>query len=345
MNNSSSEVSVPFENVDLDLASYSIEIVLGVVGLILNLVQFIVLFRSRSKCTLFELNLQSLSAADFISSLCYVGFGVDGIYDLEMSVAHSKIGWFEMISPALFRTAVMLSFTHVLMIAAQRLMASIHPFKFRLLFTKGKLISCIVLLWAVNITYGILHYYQIGPTNAILIYSIFFCDLSLTILYSMLSCLLKRRSKDTASMSANNSRQAETSRKVFWHSVCVTLVFVVTTLPLALRLFVKPPPVLNTLNDILPPITAVLNNLIYFVYGRRKRPSPNRRIHNMGRSVDSIYLEDQSFDGDRERTKLERNKDVAGKKQKREMQEQSMGRIDTKEQKRQSTSIGEETCM
>lgn len=142
MNNSSSYLRRPFQNVEADIAGYSMEIIIAGFGMMLNLAH------------LFELNLISLCIADFTSSPCFIAFWIHGIYGLSMAVKigqlyfhNYKVGWFEKISPVLLRISLVLSFTHILFIAFQRLIASLYPLKFRLLFTRGKCISFILFLW------------------------------------------------------------------------------------------------------------------------------------------------------------------------------------------------------
>ena len=152
-NSSSNSTNQHSLHIAAEYASYSIQIFFGGLGMIFNLIQFMTLCHSRAKHTLFEINLLSLCVADFLSSLCFVGFGGFGIYDLEKFIVEGqpyfdnlKAGWFEASSPVLFRTALMLSFTHIIFIAFQRLFSSSSPFRFKVLFTRKACISCIALL-------------------------------------------------------------------------------------------------------------------------------------------------------------------------------------------------------
>ena len=286
-NSSSNSTNQQSIDIAVDYASYSIQISFGVLGIILNLAQFIMLYGSRAKRTLFEINLLSLCVADFLSSLCFVGFGGFGIYDLKKFIVEGqsyfdelKTGWFEASSPVLFRTTLMLSFTHIIFIAFQRLFSSLFPFRFKVLFTRKTCIFCIALLWIGSIGYGILRIFDERITNLVFVYTSLLCYVLLVTLYSTLYYMLRRRSKRAPAKSNNNTKHKETLRKVLLYSVCVTLAFIATTLPYTIRFFTKQRTVLQTFSIAFLPLNAVLNPLIYFLHGRLKNCSHNPRVHN-----------------------------------------------------------------
>ena len=263
----------------------------------LNLAQFIMLCRSRTRYTLFEINLLSLCVADFVSSICFVGFGSLGIYDLKKSIAigmsyfdNLNAGWFEKLSPVLFRTTLMLSFTHILFIAFQRFFSSIFPFRFRILFTRKKCTSCIVLLWITSIGYGTLRIFDERITNLTFVYTNLLCDTLLVTLYSALCYILTRRSRTTAVNTTDSNNVKDTVRKVFLYSLCVTLAFIATTLPFTVCFIVKPTIVLYTISEALLPLNAVLNTLVYFLHGRFKTRGHAARTHTFEQSLEDKHL-------------------------------------------------------
>ena len=262
--------------------------------MILNLAQFIMLYGSRAKRTLFEINLLSLCVADFLSSLCFVGFGGFGIYDLKKFIVEGqsyfdnlKTGWFEASSPVLFRTTIMLSFTHIIFIASQRFFSSFFPFRFRIIFTKKKCISGVALLWIISLGYGILRIFDEGITNLAFVYINLLCDGLLVTLYSALCYILTRRSRKTAVDSSGNSRlMGDTVRKVFVYSLCVTLAFIATTLPLTVYYIFKPTIVLLIASEAILPLNAVLNTVIYFLRGRFRTRDPAARTHSFEQTLE-----------------------------------------------------------
>ena len=292
-NSSSNSSNQPSIDIGFEYAVYSIQILFGVLGMILNLTQFVMLYRSRVRHTLFEINLLSLCVADFISSLCFVGFGGFGVYELKQSTVHGEsyvnvnAAWFEASSPMLFRTTIMLSFTHVIFIAFQRFFSSLFPFRFRVLFTKKMCILGIALLWTVSIGYGILRILDEGITNLTFVYTNLLCDGLLVALYSALCCILVRRSRTTAVDCSGSSRlRGDTVRKVFVYSLCVTLAFIATTSPLTVYYIFKPTIVLFIVSEAILPLNAVLNAILYFLRGRFKTRGHATRIHTFEQTLE-----------------------------------------------------------
>ena len=249
--------------------------------MILNIGQFVCLVCSRSKYTVFEINLFSLSIADFLSALSFLCFGAFGLYGISLGSSEKDDSDNGDLLGTVYDICIVLSLLHVIFIAVQRVLATKFPFKFRIVFTKKKCGFCLLALWVLSILYSAFVYHS--NYGAVVV---FICDALMLILYAILCYLIKRSSRNIAPRNDSSSKERRNSRGIFWYSFGVTVAFIVTTSPIALGFFLEQTPVLHALTDTLLPVTAVLDPLVYFFFRRCRKEAPApRRVHRFQREV------------------------------------------------------------
>ena len=83
----------------------------------------------------------------------------------------------------------------------------------------------------------------------------------------------------------------DTVRKVFVYSLCVTLAFIATTLPLTMYYIFKPTIVLFSVSEAILPLNAVLTTLIYFLRGRFRTRDHAARTHTFEQTLEDKCLD------------------------------------------------------
>ena len=134
----------------LDMSEFISGLVLGAIGLLLNITEVTLLSHQKAKKTKYQNLIRSLSAADictclfFLSSYIYrhVIYAVDSKSETSRAiiVVKQELLWFSVSS----------SLLHVLAISFDRLLAVRFPMKHRFWFTHKKNTKLIIIIWALS---------------------------------------------------------------------------------------------------------------------------------------------------------------------------------------------------
>ena len=140
------------------VADFTIRLVLGILGIILNAVQIRMITRKRKRRQPFQITLLSLSVADLLIAITLLTSGVDYLL-ISLNIAHFK-GWFYLVQLSFYGFSLLSSMLHVSFIALQRLLAVLYPLRIKRILTGRRCLIAIAVIWVLcsgYITWGMLN--------------------------------------------------------------------------------------------------------------------------------------------------------------------------------------------
>ena len=123
----------------------SIDLLIGMIVIIFNAIQVILIWRIKRKKTIYETFLLSLSVADFLFGLSNVV-----VCSVYLSKMHFKFGITDFAYTA-FLFCIMTSIFHILWIALSRMWAVVYPIQHSVIVTRRKVHILISLTWIMTL--------------------------------------------------------------------------------------------------------------------------------------------------------------------------------------------------
>ena len=245
----------------------------GVAGVIFNFLEAILIYLNRKHRTVFGLTLVSLCIADILGSACFMVAGVLRLIEykgpLTVTIQPNtsfSTSW-RVGHGALF-FSVGTSFTHILIIAVQRLFAVLWPIFFKTWFTRKRCVILLIITWVSLFLTGVIGFFFVQAILTTSYYLMLVVGVMLIICYTII-CLKswadgKRRRLITASAGRKSDIEKITSM-----SLAVTTAFLVCTFPQVIfYLFVRKVDDLtfyHLVNSIIS-TNPCLDALIYFCF-------------------------------------------------------------------------------
>ena len=250
----------------------SIQMTLGIAGIILNMLQLIILLRKQRRP--FESTLLSLSIADLLVSVCLILNSVLNLlreHDVDFDLSDII---YRSLRHAIYCFAITLALLHIIFIALQRLIAVMFPFRVHELFSKRRCCFFLAVMWVGSLgflTWSVWAFTKDPDDDVPLIafsYVMFLAEACLIPLYAAVCCLVVRR----GGMAANASTDSR-NHSVILYSVIITAFFVVMTFPLGVLTclsYVISNPYLKYSPKWLLFIDITMNPVIYFFFNHWK---------------------------------------------------------------------------
>lgn len=246
----------------------SIQMTLGITGIILNMLQLIILLRKQRRP--FEITLLSLSIADLFVSVCLILNSVLSLLrEHDVGLELSDIVY-RSLRHAIYCFAITLALLHIVFIAIQRLIAVMFPFRIHQLFSKRRCCFFLGVMWVGSLgflAWSVWAFTKNPDDDVPLIafsYVMFFAEACLIPLYATVCCLVMRR----RGMAANASTDSR-NHSVILYAVITTTIFVVMTFPLGVLTclsYVITNPYLKYSPKWLLFIDVTMNPVIYFFF-------------------------------------------------------------------------------
>ena len=227
--NISTTSSTPTRKLDWDLAVI-LWLAFGIIGLVLNVLEFIILIRKKKYATQFGVNLISLSLADTMACLsyCFYSATMISIYT-GLSTVNSSTFQARAISQILIFSTITITFIHIVLIAIQRLYAVLSPYTFPHKFTLRNTIALLIIAWIIGAAYCIGFIFS-RTFAEIASYQIFIIGTALIFIYCIITHKTGRKPGRRGSLVHSNH-----NRRIFLHSIGVTFVFAICNFPYAVN--------------------------------------------------------------------------------------------------------------
>lgn len=210
----------------------------GVVGLVFNILELIVLIQQKKQKTIFGLTLTSLCIADIFGSLT---LGLSGGFRLIEYSGPETITIYKKTSMAIIWMAghgallfsVGTSFMHIVIISIQRVFAVFLPIKFRTTFTYAHCLAVILLTWLLMFVYGTIAFFFSKAILAVSYYMVLVFGITLVVCYAAVSYKLWVKSKERKILLRANfgANTYNSTKRVVLHSISVTVAFLICTVP------------------------------------------------------------------------------------------------------------------
>ena len=274
----------------------SFDVIFGIIVIILNALQIIIICQMRRKKTIYVKYLLSLSVTDLLFGLSNVI--VSAIYLAEVQ----KIDILLDVAYSVFCLCIITSIFHILWITLSRLVAVVYPFQHNEIVTHKRVHRVIVLTWffTILLSAGILAYQRIklssraqsGKTEDTIRLAISIIILCADVVYiESYSYIIHRIRQDNKCKKVNKSNvDLDNEKKMLIVCILVALVFVLFTTPFAIaRISIGETPFWT---NALLVINSGVNSIAYFFHGRfqdwRKRFIRRKKERsNKNRIVDS----------------------------------------------------------
>ena len=269
----------------MELGTFITGLILSCLGLILNTIELVLLYRHKTRKTKYQHLIQSLSAADICASLFFMC-----LYIIKQSISKNEAQY-----SAVFVTthdlvwfAVSSSLLHVLAISFDRLLAVRFPLKHRFWFTHKKNTVLIVVIWVLSFLFvapTIVVYLLTNDhhlTKLLLSSLVLVSGFMIVILYAYI--IRKTVSKDCIFeiitlqsgkkevVSACSPRE----KRILQTSVLIVVSFFACSFPFAVLYIAK---VRNDYTTLLLLSNSILNPMVYFYqrYYKEKKEETLRR--------------------------------------------------------------------
>ena len=253
---------------------------LGLLGLLANIAQIVSMVITDRRHSIFEISLLSLCCADMLSALTMSAYGLY-ITAFKRQVTLSNIKYLDVG----LNTTITVALMTMNLIAMQRLLATVYPLKFKVKFTRRKLVLILAVTWVVPFLYGIIGTLFINKNQMLQINSVITLSTCILLIlqYGIIYYFLKSRSTTT--------RNRASTRSVLFHSVLISASFVFSFTPFSIHIFLSPllkkelDLTLGAVFNALVATNPFLDTVVYFfVYNCRAR----RATVNAARQVNNI---------------------------------------------------------
>lgn len=260
-------------------------IICGILGLIANIAQSVLLYRKRKNKSLFDLSLSSLCVADITVSLGFIAFGLANVLILSKPLTVESVKTYRIVSvffSGVINYSLFCSLFHVLFIALQRFMVVFFPLKFKVMATKTRCIILLVVVWVVSGGFMSLgHLKKSRVISRFYGYFIFVLGGLLVFIYIAICYRVFKSAK----VRLSTKRDEASSQRLAVHAVAVTSIFIVCNFPYAsLQLRGIVPFTFSWSLRVLLALNPLLDSVVYFfaVYCRNRKhldaaPTSNTR--------------------------------------------------------------------
>ena len=244
-------------------------------GSFLNALEIASFAEIRGRRSPFNMTLLSLAIADLVVSLVgCCALILDVIHDNVIKIQKNVKLLIDIAALTGIFLSLATSVLHVIFITIQRALSVLMPLQCKRILTRRRCIACLVTIWIISAFYGT-NYIFLSTENINHIFGILIlvCTVVLFLSYSMIYRLLRTRESYMSNRTAIRQR-----RSVLLHSVCVTAIFVMCTLPRALQIFKIYPtniPYIRFVPKLLLIANSVGDPLIYFLFKKYRRATRN----------------------------------------------------------------------
>ena len=204
-----------------------VEAAFGLIGIVLNVIQLVLIIRGKKITLAFDLTILSLNIADLLVAIAstlksiYIYFTLTDVSTLERIVSTViEVG---------IDFCIFSSFFHALFIAMQRFFAVLFPINFRISFTKRRCIAGLVAIWIFSILMTAVPYLvkSIDIFHPVVVVVI---DSLLTTFYVIICCRVYYQRRAVSTMASIQHGQNSWTLQ---YSAIVTIAFVICTFPYA----------------------------------------------------------------------------------------------------------------
>ncbi len=249
----------------------------GTLGFIANIIQLVLINRDKKqKNSVFGLALLSLSIADLLASMSFV-FRGSYLLGTTLNAIESNEDrvWDYPWAVGAIVFSLTSSFTHVVFIAVQRVIAVVFPLKVKQIITKSRSYFIITILWITSVALAVIVHINIKYGIFILTCIGVLVSITITALYPIIYFKIKKRVISCDANARMLRRRQQSEKKVLMYSVAITLVFVGCNYPKGVNLYVHYPMYLRIASDLLYSLNPLFDTLLYFLssYCKRLRES------------------------------------------------------------------------
>ncbi len=259
----------------------------GSMGVFANLIQLVLICRDKNqKSSVFGLALISLNIADLLSAFFLCSDGIFSHLLLREIVDFKLLASHKSLLAAALAFSLTSSFTHVVFIAVQRVVAVVYPLKVKKIFTKSRCHFILVLLWVISVSLAVFVYFHMKLGIQSLAGIGIVSGITLIIIYSVVCYKAKKRNILNDGNVEMQRRRRQQDKQILKYSVAITIVFVICNYPRSFHEFLTYPRNIYIASVFLYCINPVLDPLLYFIYGycRRKRER-EREVSISGQEV------------------------------------------------------------
>ncbi len=214
-----------------------VNIAAGFLGLTANITQLILMRREADQNdSVFARSLLSLGVADLLTSLMILLRGILVILIFYLNeyqiLLYDSQG--EMYAAYIFTLS--LTFTHVIYVATQRVIAVAFPFKVKQILTKTRSRIILTSLWVLSLAFASTTFIEGSSDIAVLIfhYLVLMTGLILVAMYSVICYKTIHRHPVNNESEEMRRRRQQSDKEVLLYSIAVTVVFMWCNFPLAI---------------------------------------------------------------------------------------------------------------
>ena len=281
---------------------HSFDVIFGIIVIILNSIQIILICRVRRKKTIYLKYLLSLSVTDLFFGVSNVI--INGIYLADVQETDFLLD----VAYCLFCFCILTSIFHILWITLSRLLAVVYPFQHKRLVTHKRVHIIIILTWltTLSISAGIFTYQRIkfsSTSRSEELENSFKLAVSITILcadvaYITSYSFIIHRIRQNSNMNKVNKANVDldNEKKILVVCILVALIFVLFTTPYAIaRIYIGETPFWT---NALLVINSGVNSIAYFFRGRfqdwrksfiRRKNKKSKENQNVDSDVTASY--------------------------------------------------------
>ncbi len=270
------------------IASYSVMIGASLLGIISTVAETILIICDKKlRNSPFGIALLSLGISDVLVSVFFLIFGIFAFYlntlpsPLITSDNTLAINMLIFFSISLTFSFVA-SFTHVVFIALQRLIAVTFPLQAKRIITNYRCRLITTLLWIFSVLIAAVDLFQFGKVFS---YIATVAGIAVVVIYTFI-CYKVKQSSFINHQDQDSDRQTE--NRVLVNSLAVTVIFIVCFLPCSLSMIISRNSRSSIVFDILLSMNPFLDSMVYFMsryYSRRATAS--RRFQEERPSLNS----------------------------------------------------------
>ncbi len=249
----------------------------GSLGLIVNIAQLVSIYRNKNqRSSVFGLALLSLNIADILASLSFT-FAGSVLLAVIFKIIDLKL--FRDLSNVLTASIVFsmtLSFSHVVFVALQRMLAVAFPLRVKRIITKSRCYIILAFLLIISVGLASMRFFYIEVSVVLSLLAIV-VGIMLIVMYSVICFKTMRRSIEI-NFSEAQRRCQQSDTEVLLYSIAITIVFITCNYPISLKNFIDYPQLIFTVSNVLFGLNPFLDTMLYFVwsyYKRRRRANLN----------------------------------------------------------------------
>lgn len=236
------------------IIGYGVLTVIGIIGVVLTCSQFFHLLRKKHLTT-FNRTLLSLCIADLSSCISLSANGIVRINNSTSGISFSKMAMNILIASSIL---------HMIFIAVQRLVAVRFPLQVNLILNRTRSAAILLSIWTLAFAYGYVVarvFTKDAPTaNSV---SVFATAFVLSSLYVAIGHKISKENR--IRLQKTQSKHNVKNRLVLFHSLLITVAFLVAYIPFAVyKLFLVSTSLPFFIFTILLTCSPIFNSFVYF---------------------------------------------------------------------------------